>query len=182
MFATNVNIRVVNSVLRNYARGIQSNDSLLDGCSNVRNRNPRNLELLRIARKPVGWTLEKPGRQYWHRLVLTKSSRYVTLEVHHFENGPVISASTKEWALKKQLYKPSDSAAYINLGRLMAQRCLESGITSVVPVPNENKNNKINLLLNELKNSGMILREPITFSTPAPWNKGDQAKPWEIPL
>lgn len=63
----------------------------------------------------------------------------------------------------------------------MAQRCLESGITSVVPVPNENKNNKITLLLNELKNCGMILREPITFATPAPWSKGDQPKPWEIP-
>ena len=67
MFSNNTNFRVVSSVIRNHVRGIQSNDSLLDGCANVRNRNPRNLELLRIARKPVGWTLEKPGREYWHR-------------------------------------------------------------------------------------------------------------------
>ena len=78
-------------------------------------------------------------------------------------------------------FRLRDSAAYINLGRLMAQRCLESGITSVMPMSNENKNNKLTLLLNELKNSGMILKEPTTFETPTPWAKTDEAKPWEIP-
>lgn len=31
------------------------------------NRNPRNLERMRIARKPNGYHLEKPGRQFWHK-------------------------------------------------------------------------------------------------------------------
>lgn len=31
------------------------------------NRNPRNLEKLRIALKPSGYHLEKPGREFWHR-------------------------------------------------------------------------------------------------------------------
>lgn len=31
------------------------------------NRNPRNLELLRIAYKPDGFHLEKPGKCYWHK-------------------------------------------------------------------------------------------------------------------
>lgn len=180
MFATKSNFRVVNSVLRNHVRGIQSNDSLLDECTSVKNRNPRNLELLRIARKPAGWHLEKKGREFWHKLVLTKKSRYVTLELHHFENGPVITASTKEWALKKQLHKPCDTAAYINLAKVFAQRCLESGLTSMIPLSNETNNSKINFLLEELKKSGLCLEEPERFMTPYPWHKYEQEKTWEI--
>jgi len=33
----------------------------------VYNRNPRNLEKLRIAYKPAGYHLEKPGREFWHK-------------------------------------------------------------------------------------------------------------------
>lgn len=33
----------------------------------VFNRNPRNLEKLRIAYKPAGYHLEKPGREFWHK-------------------------------------------------------------------------------------------------------------------
>ena len=31
------------------------------------NRNPRNLERLRIAYKPSGYHLEAPGREFWHK-------------------------------------------------------------------------------------------------------------------
>lgn len=31
------------------------------------NRNPRNLERMRIARKPDGYHLDKPGRKFWHK-------------------------------------------------------------------------------------------------------------------
>lgn len=33
----------------------------------VFNRNPRNLEKMRIAYKPAGYHLEKPGREFWHK-------------------------------------------------------------------------------------------------------------------
>lgn len=33
----------------------------------VYNRNPRNLEKLRIAYKPAGYHLDKPGREFWHK-------------------------------------------------------------------------------------------------------------------
>jgi hypothetical protein len=33
------------------------------------NRNPRNLERLRIAYKPSGYHLEAPGREFWHKYV-----------------------------------------------------------------------------------------------------------------
>lgn len=31
------------------------------------NRNPRNLERLRIAYKPDGYYVDKPGRSFWHK-------------------------------------------------------------------------------------------------------------------
>lgn len=31
------------------------------------NRNPRNLEKIRIARKPDGYHLDKPGKKFWHK-------------------------------------------------------------------------------------------------------------------
>lgn len=31
------------------------------------NRNPRNLERMRIAYKPDGWHVDKPGRSFWHK-------------------------------------------------------------------------------------------------------------------
>lgn len=39
------------------------------------------------------------------RLFVTRKPRYVVAEVSHFENGPVITVSSGEWALKKQLYR-----------------------------------------------------------------------------
>jgi len=36
------------------------------------NRNPRNLERLRIAYKPSGYHLEAPGREFWHKYVYRK--------------------------------------------------------------------------------------------------------------
>lgn len=42
------------------------------------------------------------------RVYLIKKPRYITAEVRHFENGPVITASSIEWAFKKQLYRYRD--------------------------------------------------------------------------
>lgn len=40
------------------------------------NRNPRNLERLRIAYKPSGYHLEAPGREFWHKYVYRKYIGY----------------------------------------------------------------------------------------------------------
>lgn len=45
--------------------GIVTNEA----CSEFYNRNPRNLERLRIANKPIGYHLEAPGREFWHKYV-----------------------------------------------------------------------------------------------------------------
>lgn len=98
----------------------------------VYNRNPRNLEKLRIAYKPAGYHLEKPGREFWHkygcivllfnytlhhfchacwklifvrRLKITASKRHVTASVLHHTGMVPVLASTAEWAIRKQLFR-----------------------------------------------------------------------------
>ncbi len=60
---------------------------------------------MRIARKPVGYRLNNPGIEYWNKLYIEVSNKNVEAGITHFKNGPFITASTKEWALKKQLFK-----------------------------------------------------------------------------
>lgn len=38
-----------------------------EGATYLTNRNPRNLELMKIAYKPSGYPLEEHGRCYWNK-------------------------------------------------------------------------------------------------------------------
>lgn len=58
-------VRLVNS---------QKLKKMLDSCATpsenvvyMENRNPRNLEMMRIAYRPNGYHLEQPGNCFWHR-------------------------------------------------------------------------------------------------------------------
>lgn len=92
------------------------------------NRNPRNLEKMALAYKNKGWSQSLTRKNYWHRLFVKRSHRYVSAWVEHVDGHVPVQASTKEWAIKKHLYSTNDVVARRNLGRVIAQRCLESGI------------------------------------------------------
>ncbi|XP_050451963.1 39S ribosomal protein L18, mitochondrial [Cataglyphis hispanica] len=180
MYSANVRASVARALLRvESRREIHSNAESIESCTEVVNRNPRNLERLRIARKPQGYHLEVPGRTYWHKLYLIKKPRYITAEVRHFENGSVITVSSMEWALKKQLYRGTDGSAYINVGRVLAQRCLEAGICEM-KVDAELIGEKSELLIQQLKNNGICLTEPPVYKYPNSWDRYRPEKPWEI--
>jgi large subunit ribosomal protein L18 len=51
------------AILRKIKKTVQPTE----GQKYVVNRNPRNLEFLRIAYKPAGYELEKPGRCFWNK-------------------------------------------------------------------------------------------------------------------
>lgn len=89
---------------------------------------------------------------------MTPSAKYITAELVHHENGVVIEASTKEWAVKKFLFKTSDTSAYTNLARVFANRCLESGIIEMNAEPMSGE--KIEKFLDILKENGLVLKEP----------------------
>lgn len=78
----------------------------------------------------------------------------------HFEKGPVVEASTSEWALKKQLFRTSDFCAYTNLAKVFAQRCLESGFIEMSCDLKPKEGGKAEAFLNAVKKEGLILEEP----------------------
>lgn len=53
--------------MKTFVRNIESNAALIEKIGKVHNKNPRNLELLRIARKPTGYFLDKTDPRYWHK-------------------------------------------------------------------------------------------------------------------
>lgn len=151
-----------------------------DGQTYMINRNPRNLERLHIAYKPSGYHLEKPGRSFWYKLELNVSGRYITAGVRHFQNGPVVTASTSEWAIKKHLFKTKDTAAFINLARVLAARCLQSGITEMACNIEAVPNGKLDKFLNTVRENGVTLTEHDRFKAALPWDVNRPEKPWEV--
>nr|CAI5835193.1 unnamed protein product [Callosobruchus analis] len=145
------------------------------------NRNPRNLEKMRIGYKPDGFHVDSPGKRYWHKLELKVTGRYVTALIKHFENGEVLRASTSEWAIKKQLYKAKDTSAYINLGRILADRCLQCGLLEIgCFIKPQTPDGKVAQFLKAVEDGGVLLKEPPQYKPSRPWDQFRPEKPWEV--
>ncbi|XP_053150520.1 39S ribosomal protein L18, mitochondrial isoform X2 [Hemicordylus capensis] len=126
------------------------------------NRNPRNLEQMVVARKERGWKTTWPKREYWHRLRLERTQRHVEAYVEHSSGCVVVSASTREWAIKKHLRNTAGVAACENVGRVLAQRCLEGGINFVdfrTVIPWEKHCDSIQKFQNAMTEGGVVLKE-----------------------
>uniref|UniRef100_A0A3Q2QYL5 Large ribosomal subunit protein uL18m n=1 Tax=Fundulus heteroclitus TaxID=8078 RepID=A0A3Q2QYL5_FUNHE len=97
------------------------------------NRNPRNLEQMALAVKDRGWKTTWPHQQFYHRLMFSRSQHHVTAEVFSYTSPvPVISCSTKEWAVKKELASTNCVVACQAVGEVLAHRCRQAGITRMV--------------------------------------------------
>lgn len=67
------------------------------------------------------------------RLVFTRTQHHVTAEVFSSSSPiPVLSCSTKEWALKRELSSTTCVAACQAVGEVLAHRCLQAGINRMV--------------------------------------------------
>lgn len=126
------------------------------------NRNPRNLEQMLLAKKPLGYALDSPPRSFWHKLLVERSQRHITGSVVHNTGKVVLSASTKEWGIRKQLYSTIDRSASANVARVLARRCLESGILFLHANfdPSELKSIRLQTFLHEMEKEGVMLQEP----------------------
>ncbi|CAH1997925.1 unnamed protein product [Acanthoscelides obtectus] len=145
------------------------------------NRNPRNLEKMRIGYKPDGFHVDSLGKRYWHKLELKVTGRYVTAIIKHFENGEVLRASTSEWAIKKQLYKTKDTSAYVNLGRVLADRCLQCGLLEIgCFIQPASPDQKVAQFLKAVEDGGVSLKEPEQYKAPRPSDPYRPEKPWEV--
>jgi len=129
------------------------------------NNNPRNIERLRLQRKPDGWDFEKNRamRSFIYRVELLPSKKHTEAHIIHYEEGTVLEATTREKSVRSQLYSCSDVNAAYNIGRLLARRCKMSGILNCTPgdSPEEiEKSDKRKVFFAALKEGGIELNEP----------------------
>lgn len=73
----------------------------------------------------------------------------------------------------------TDSAAYINVGYVLAQRCLQAGICEM-KVDTALTGEKCGLLIHTLEQNGIHLSEPPVYKYPNSWDRLRPEKPWEI--
>ncbi|KAG7328791.1 hypothetical protein KOW79_006965 [Hemibagrus wyckioides] len=127
------------------------------------NRNPRNLEQMAIAVKDRGWETVWPKREYYHRLVLKRSQHHVSAAVFPRDSDvPVLTCSTQEWAVKKQLSSTHSVAACRAVGDVLAQRCCEAGIIRLFyrEVPWTFRSDAVQTFWTAMKEGGVLLSEP----------------------
>ena len=67
-----------------------------------------------------------------HRLQLEMSNYHITGTVTHNNGTTIVQASTREFCIARHLYKTTDVSASHNIGRVLAQRCLETGVNRVM--------------------------------------------------
>ncbi|XP_013863411.1 large ribosomal subunit protein uL18m isoform X2 [Austrofundulus limnaeus] len=127
------------------------------------NRNPRNLEQLALAVKDRGWKTSWPHREFYHRLMFSRSQSHVTAEVFSCTSPvPVISCSTKEWAVKRELSSTKSVAACQAVGEVLALRCQQAGITRMVyhEIPWTYRSDAVQAFRKAVKDGGILLSEP----------------------
>jgi len=134
----------------------------------VNNRNPHNLEKLRIADKATGWDLEVQDRSYWNKLVVDLSSRHINVKVVHVFGRTPVSVSTKEWCIKQFIYNTRDDVAAKTVGDVLGHRCLQLGITELACFlpEEERKKEKVSIILSALQEAGISLEEPSQIIIP----------------
>ncbi|KAG7230283.1 hypothetical protein INR49_024387 [Caranx melampygus] len=127
------------------------------------NRNPRNLEQMALAVKDRGWQTTWPHREFYHRLVFFRTNHHATAQVFSSSSSvPVLTCSTKEWALKKELGSTRCVAACQAVGEVLARRCHQAGITRMVyrAIPWEYRSDAVQAFRKGMKDGGITLSEP----------------------
>ena len=66
------------------------------------------------------------------RLQLELSNYHITGTVSHNNGTTIVQVSTREFCIARYLYKTTDISASHNIGRVLAQRSLETGVTGVI--------------------------------------------------
>uniref|UniRef100_A0A0K0D9M2 Large ribosomal subunit protein uL18m n=1 Tax=Angiostrongylus cantonensis TaxID=6313 RepID=A0A0K0D9M2_ANGCA len=129
------------------------------------NRNPRNLEMLGLQKPHVGYEFEvdKEKRSFIYKVELVQSSAHQVARLLHYRNGVVIEASTKEKSISNQLYSNTDTCAAMNLGCILATRCLQAGIHFALPAATQEqieKSKHQKEFFKALEAEGLQLQEP----------------------
>ena len=96
-------------------------------------------------------------------------------------------ASTREWALRRFLYNNTDAAAVQAVGRVVGQRCLETGVAEVYLKVDEGdlKKERMRNFVEAVKESGLVIGEGPQYVQENPHinlnNFKRRLRPWEYP-
>ncbi|CAD6187821.1 unnamed protein product [Caenorhabditis auriculariae] len=129
------------------------------------NRNPRNNELVGRQKFPTGYQFEKDRahRSFIYKVALVESKAHQEGFLVHYRDGVVLSASTREAEISQQLYSNTDACAALNIARVLAMRCLQSGIHFARPSASEEeiaKSKHQKHFFEALRSEGLTLQEP----------------------
>ncbi|KAL9981576.1 hypothetical protein ACROYT_G010297 [Oculina patagonica] len=129
--------------------------------SEFENRNPRNPEYFGYN-KPRGYSTQMYRVDFYNKLKFLITNRHTRAQVLHNSGVVLVSASTTEFEITKHLYKTTDVTAAKNVGRVMAQRCLEAGITQVrwEVKKGDLRKQRTSAFSQAIKDGGIILSEP----------------------
>ena len=81
----------------------------------------------------------------------------------HNSGVVLVSASTAEFEITRHLYKTTDISAAKNLGRVLAQRCQEAGITRVYWEPQYGDRNKLRVMFMVMSYCAVVTSFPVIF-------------------
>ena len=79
----------------------------------------------------------------------------------HNSGVVLVSASTAEFEITKHLHKTTDISAAKNLGRVLAQRCQEAGITRVYWEPQYGDRNKLRVMFMVMSYCEVVTSFPV---------------------
>ncbi|KAJ7388724.1 ribosomal protein L18 [Desmophyllum pertusum] len=98
---------------------------------------------------------------FYNKLKFLITNRHTRAQVLHNSGLVLVSASTTELEITRHLYKTTDITAAKNIGRVLAQRCLEAGITRVRWEMKYGDKHKlrVNTFSQAIKEGGVILSE-----------------------
>ncbi|XP_059079441.1 large ribosomal subunit protein uL18m-like isoform X2 [Tigriopus californicus] len=160
------------------------NDELIR--THVKNRNPRNLEMMRIGYKPSGFKWERKYRQFWNKLELDITHKHTKAQVVHWSGIRVCHASTQEWSIRKFLYNTTDAVALEAIAKVIAQRCLQVGVSHVFLELEEEdlQKERMNRFVDAVKEQGISVGEPHKYRQTEPhvrlYEFKKSIQPWTV--
>jgi len=163
----------------------QSHNPKNDVLKDYENRNPRNLTMLRLQQKPKGYDLDATPRHWWYQLRFRREGRHTTGLVVHQSGEEVLRASTSEWAVQSRLPSTVDRTAATTIGRLLALRCLQAGLTEVEVEKfiEEPTSSNLKAFLRCMQEGGVTLQEPFELNEKDFYDNSvvRPTPPWEVP-
>ncbi|XP_065649737.1 large ribosomal subunit protein uL18m [Hydra vulgaris] len=144
------------------------------------NKNPRHMELMGFN-KPSGFSTLYDHRNFYNKLNLEITNRHTNAFVENINGEILCYASTCEPYIRARLHNTTDVMAVVNVARILAERCKQTGIIRVLwRTRLDRTTEKIREFEGILINNGIILSEPATKVLQGPSQTLPPARPKRV--